>query len=83
MDRFDVYRRMRASGVGVVALYHTLVDAIDPDALPGRPTTISRRILNLPIHQDVESDEEARSIGAALKNALGGSSWRRRTPAHD
>ena len=71
VDRFEVYKRMRASGVGVVALYHTLVDAIDPELFP-TSHDISRRILNLPIHQDVESDEIT-SISAALKNALGGS----------
>lgn len=68
VDRFDVYKRMRASGVGVVALYHTLVDAIDPGTFP-KSHTISRKILNLPIHQDVKG-EEARSIGAALRSAL-------------
>ncbi len=71
VDRFEVYKRMRASGVGVVALYHTLVDAIDPEVFP-TSHDISRKILNLPIHQDVEGDEMT-SISGALKSALGGS----------
>ena len=71
VDRFEVYKRMRANGVGVVALYHTLVDAIDPEVFP-TSHDISRKILNLPIHQDVEGDEMT-SISGALKSALGGS----------
>lgn len=67
-DRFEVYKRMRASGVGVVALYHTLVDAIEPEVFP-TSHAISRKILNLPIHQDVKR-EEAQSIVEALKTAL-------------
>ncbi|MBW2222614.1 MAG: hypothetical protein DRH23_04160 [Deltaproteobacteria bacterium] len=69
-DRFEVYKRMRARGVGVVALYHTLVDAIDPEVFP-TSHDISRKILNLPIHQDVGSDEMP-SIVEALRSALTG-----------
>jgi dTDP-4-amino-4,6-dideoxygalactose transaminase len=67
-DRFEVYKRMREMGVGVVALYHTLVDAIDPTAFP-TSHDISRRILNLPIHQDLGSDEVL-SVAEALRSAL-------------
>lgn len=67
-DRFDVYKRMRAVGVGVVALYHTLVDAIEPERFPVSHE-ISRKILNLPIHQDVGSDD-VEVIADALKRAL-------------
>jgi dTDP-4-amino-4,6-dideoxygalactose transaminase len=67
-DRFEVYKRMRASGVGVVSLYHTLVDAIDPDVFP-TSHDISRKILNLPIHQDVQSGD-MRSTVEALRSAL-------------
>jgi len=69
-DRFEVYKRMRAAGVGVVALYHTLVDAIDPRVFP-TSQDISRRILNLPIHQDVEPGD-MRAIAEALGRALRG-----------
>ncbi len=67
-DRFEVYQRMRASGVGVVALYHTLVDTIDKAKFP-ISHQISHKILNLPIHQDVVGDE-VRLIALALKRAL-------------
>ncbi|MFZ1865382.1 MAG: DegT/DnrJ/EryC1/StrS family aminotransferase [Polyangiales bacterium] len=68
VDRFGVYKRMRARGVGVVALYHTLVDAIEAEAFP-TSHEISRKILNLPIHQDVES-EDVGIIAGALKRAI-------------
>ncbi|HET6416044.1 MAG TPA: DegT/DnrJ/EryC1/StrS family aminotransferase [Polyangiales bacterium] len=67
-DRFEVYKRMRAMGVGVVALYHTLVAAIEPDRFPVSHE-ISRKILNLPIHQDVGSEDVSRIV-ATLSNAL-------------
>ncbi len=56
VDRFEVYKRMRAQGVGVVALYHTLVDAIEPDRF-ATSHEVSRKILNLPIHQDVGTED--------------------------
>jgi dTDP-4-amino-4,6-dideoxygalactose transaminase len=69
-DRFDVYKRMRATGVGVIALYHTLVDAIEPETFPVSHE-ISRKILNLPIHQDVGS-HDVEVIADVLKHALVG-----------
>jgi dTDP-4-amino-4,6-dideoxygalactose transaminase len=70
-NRFDVYKRMRAMGVGVVALYHTLIAAIEPGRFPVSHE-ISRKILNLPIHQDVGSEDISRIV-ATLKNALSSS----------
>jgi len=67
-DRFEVYKKMRAMGVGVVALYHTLVAAIQPERFPVSHE-ISRKILNLPIHQDVESADVSRIV-ATLSDAL-------------
>lgn len=68
VDRFDVYKRMRSHGIGVVALYHTLVDAITAEAFP-TSHEISRKILNLPIHQDVRS-EDMGIIAETLRRAL-------------
>ena len=52
--RDRVYREMNASGYGVVSLYHTLIDAIAQDQFPASHE-VSRRILNLPVHQDVDA----------------------------
>ena len=50
--RDRVYARLNERGFGVVSLYHTLVEAIPPDEFQDS-FELSRRILNLPVHQDV------------------------------
>lgn len=50
-DRDAVYARMNAEGFGVVSLYHTMVEALSAEAFPDS-CWLSRRILNLPVHQD-------------------------------
>ena len=70
VDRFEVYKRMRARGIGVVALYHTLVHEIQPEDFP-ESYEVSNRILNLPIHQDVTTFE-IRAIADALRESLDG-----------
>jgi dTDP-4-amino-4,6-dideoxygalactose transaminase len=68
VDRFAVYRRMREEGIGVVALYDTLIEAIRPEEYP-ISHHLSRRILNLPVHQDVEPaqlDHIARTLVRAI-----------------
>lgn len=49
--RDDVYARMNAAGFGVVSLYHTLIPELREAAFPDSHW-ISRRVLNLPVHQD-------------------------------
>ncbi len=51
-SRDDLYFSMNKAGFGVISLYHTLVPQIASDQFP-EPHSISRKILNLPIHQDV------------------------------
>ncbi|MGI8610427.1 MAG: DegT/DnrJ/EryC1/StrS family aminotransferase [Candidatus Dormibacteria bacterium] len=51
-NRDRVYERMNARGFGVVSLYHTLVEGIDPAAHPASHA-VSGSILNLPVHQDL------------------------------
>ncbi|MDO9556281.1 MAG: hypothetical protein Q7J82_01690 [Coriobacteriia bacterium] len=54
-DRDAIYRLMNESGYGVVSLYHTLIEPLrhpDYEASNG----LSRCIMNLPVHQDVDSD---------------------------
>ena len=52
-SRDQIYHRMNAAGFGVVSLYHTLISQISPERFPA-PAAVSRRILNLPVHQDAE-----------------------------
>jgi len=54
--RDDIYQAMNATGFGVVSLYHTLIGEI---ARPEFPDShwVSRRILNLPVHQDASHEE--------------------------
>lgn len=54
-DRNKIYELMNESGYGVVSLYHTL---IKPLQLTEYQTSLdlSRCIMNLPVHQDVDAD---------------------------
>ncbi|AWB85670.1 DegT/DnrJ/EryC1/StrS family aminotransferase [Mycetocola zhujimingii] len=51
-NRSQIYDRMNADGYGMVSLYHTLI----PQLAGGFPSlvTLSRHILNFPVHQDVD-----------------------------
>lgn len=60
-NRDAVYRIMNADGYGVVTLYHTLVEGIDPSRYP-LSHQLSRTILNLPIHQDLRSEQLIRLV---------------------
>jgi hypothetical protein len=52
-DRDALYEEMNARGFGVVSLYHTLIDEIEAASFTDS-VWLSRRILNLPVHQEVE-----------------------------
>lgn len=52
--RDDIYKRMNEDGFGMVSLYHTLIDHVRSDF--GSMMDLSRRIINFPVHQDVEPD---------------------------
>jgi dTDP-4-amino-4,6-dideoxygalactose transaminase len=54
-SRDRLYHEMNAAGFGVISLYHTLISQISSDSFPAA-AKVSRRILNLPIHQDVSED---------------------------
>lgn len=56
VSRDELYFRMNDAGYGVVSLYHTLVDELARDEFPASHE-LSKRILNLPVHQDVEPDQ--------------------------
>lgn len=51
--RDELYFRLNAIGFGVVSLYHTLIAPIDPVLYP-LSASLSRNILNLPVHQDTD-----------------------------
>lgn len=55
-SRDRIYYQMNAAGFGVVSLYHTLVEPIPAGRFPAA-MTLSRQILNLPVHQDVEQEQ--------------------------
>jgi dTDP-4-amino-4,6-dideoxygalactose transaminase len=52
-NRDELYTRLNALGFGVVSLYHTMIQEIRKDDYP-ESHAISRTIMNLPVHQDVE-----------------------------
>lgn len=54
-SRDRIYQTMNAAGFGVVTLYHTLIDRIGPQEYP-EAHRLSRRILNLPLHQDADRE---------------------------
>lgn len=49
--RDELYHKMNEMGFGVVSLYHTLISTID-NTLFADSHWISKRIFNLPVHQD-------------------------------
>jgi dTDP-4-amino-4,6-dideoxygalactose transaminase len=54
-SRDRIYCEMNATGFGVVSLYHTLIEPISPGRFPAS-ATVSRHILNLPVHQDASKE---------------------------
>jgi len=53
--RDEIYAAMNKEGYGVISLYHTLIPEVREDIFPSAHW-ISKRILNLPVHQDVTRD---------------------------
>lgn len=53
-NRNEIYAEMNRQGYGVVSLYHTLVKDLRTD-YHSKANELSNCILNLPIHQDVDS----------------------------
>jgi dTDP-4-amino-4,6-dideoxygalactose transaminase len=55
ISRDALYHEMNGRGMGVVSLYHTLVNAVGANEHP-EAHRLSRTILNLPVHQDVDAE---------------------------
>ena len=51
--RNKIYELMNNEGFGVVSLYHTLIPELQENEFE-KSKKISRSILNLPVHQDVD-----------------------------
>jgi dTDP-4-amino-4,6-dideoxygalactose transaminase len=74
VSRDDLYFAMNAAGYGVVSLYHTLIDEIDKERFVDAHW-LSRRVLNLPVHQDATTADIAAMMNelekqvAALRTA--------------
>lgn len=62
VDRNLLYSLMNEAGYGCVSLYHTLVGEIDASDFP-RSHYLSKRILNLPIHQEADVSDLDRMVG--------------------
>lgn len=53
-DRFQIYEFLNDEGYGVTSLYHTLIEPLRKDEF-AESLKVSANILNLPVHQDVNS----------------------------
>jgi dTDP-4-amino-4,6-dideoxygalactose transaminase len=69
-DRDRLYEALNAQGFGVVALYHTLIHEIGPDRFP-EAHRLSRRILNLPIHESASEEDLGRLVAAIGRLSAG------------
>lgn len=55
-NRDKIYEMMNQYGYGVVSLYHTLIENLQDDEYCDA-YKLSKQILNLPVHQDVDSNQ--------------------------
>jgi hypothetical protein len=54
-NRDEIYELMNESGYGVVSLYHTLIEPLRKSEYQAS-LNLSKCIMNLPVHQDVNKD---------------------------
>lgn len=64
--RDTLYFRLNEEGFGAVSLYHELISVIDPDCFT-HEHAISKRILNLPLHQDTNPVELNQMIDCMME----------------
>ena len=69
-DKNEMYHKLNAEGFGVVSLYHTMIEDLRKPEY-ATANYISKRILNLPVHQDVEK-EQLIKMCEKIKKLLGG-----------
>ena len=68
-NRFAIYERMNEAGFGVVSLYHTLIEPLQNPSF-SESLALSGRILNLPVHQDVDTDLYEEMIDLLIRCCL-------------
>lgn len=56
VDRDRLYQKLNQLNIGVVSLYHTLINPISKDEFP-ESYALSRHIMNLPLHQDISIND--------------------------
>lgn len=56
-DRFAVYVKLNEMGYGVTSLYHTMIEPIRTSQEFPDSHYVAQRVLNLPVHQDVDSEQ--------------------------
>lgn len=66
-NRDKIYEYMNERGYGVVSLYHTMIEELRNDE-HSEACWLSKRIMNLPVHQDCDGTEYAKMINT-LKEA--------------
>ena len=66
VSRDKLYEMMNDRGFGVVSLYHTMIKQISKEEFPGA-YFVAKRIMNLPLHQDVESHNIEKMVSTLLE----------------
>ena len=65
-DRDEIYSMLNDEGYGVVSLYHTMIDELQVETHE-EAIWLSKHILNLPVHQDCDTSEYPKMVGALVK----------------
>lgn len=55
-DRTTLYHKMNEKGFGMVSLYHTMINQLDDSPFEAA-TTLAKKIINFPVHQDVSKQD--------------------------
>ena len=65
-NRDEIYKLMNDAGYGVVSLYHTLIEPLRSSEY-SESYKLSKVIMNLPVHQDVDNKQYSEMIKLLLK----------------
>ena len=68
-DRYKVYLKMNEAGYGVISLYHTMIPQLQRPEYADA-AYVSSRILNLPVHQDVNDLLYSEMLEMLLKTVI-------------
>lgn len=70
-DRTDLYFELNQAGFGAVSLYHTLINPLLNTSRFADAVWISKHILNLPVHQDIEEGQIEQMCSILLGKVYG------------